>query len=210
MIYDTEPGPEREAFGFAEAVRTHFGFLEEYGLRPVEEKSTFVRYESPSIFVNVYHGRMSFELGVEIGRMASPGVRLTLFEILAYDNVLEYRESGGFTAISPEGIQQFLPTLADWTKKYTVPFLRDDPNAYSAAQEKRRYFAARYTKAVELRVVRAQAEPAWQRKDFAKVVTLYESIKGDLTEVESRKLAYARKHLIPAPDIPGNRARKNN
>jgi hypothetical protein len=37
--------------------------LVDFGLRPVEEKVTLVRYESAGVFLNVYHGRASFELG---------------------------------------------------------------------------------------------------------------------------------------------------
>lgn len=49
-----------------------FDFLRAYGLKPVEEDVTFVRYESDAMFVNVYHGRGSFEIGVEIGRLDRP------------------------------------------------------------------------------------------------------------------------------------------
>jgi hypothetical protein len=54
---------------FKDAVLSNFEFLHTYGLKPVEEDVTFVRYESDAAFVNVYHGRGSFEIGVEIGRL---------------------------------------------------------------------------------------------------------------------------------------------
>ena len=62
-------GAEREGLGFADAVRRHFGFLASRGYRPVLVLSTLVRYERPPLFVNVFHGRVSYELGLEVGRV---------------------------------------------------------------------------------------------------------------------------------------------
>jgi hypothetical protein len=43
------------------------------------------------------------------------------------------------------------------------------------------------------RSVRRQAEEAWRAKDYRRVVELYAPIAKDLTLLESRRLAYARK-----------------
>jgi hypothetical protein len=64
---ETEPSAEWSRLGFAEAVLANFEFLRSYELRRVENDSTFVRFESEAVFVNVYHGRASFEIGVEVG-----------------------------------------------------------------------------------------------------------------------------------------------
>jgi len=71
-MFQTDPGKDRWQLGFQDSVLSSFDFLSTYGLRPVEESATFVRYESSSVFVNVYHGRASFEIGVEIGRRDRP------------------------------------------------------------------------------------------------------------------------------------------
>jgi hypothetical protein len=51
-----------------------------------------------------------------------------------------------------------------------------------------------YAKEVNLSAVRPKAEAAWHAKDYAQVVELYGPIREDLTEVEAKKLAYARSH----------------
>ena len=71
-MLNKEPGPERAQFGFKDAVLSSFKFLGDFGLRRVEEKLTLVRYESSEVLLNVYHGRASYELGVEIGRLKEP------------------------------------------------------------------------------------------------------------------------------------------
>src|SRR5690348_10203982 len=73
-----EPNPEREQLGFRDAVLSSFKFLAEFRLRPVEKKMTFVRYQSRHVFVNVYHGRASYELGIQIGRLADPKKTLSI------------------------------------------------------------------------------------------------------------------------------------
>lgn len=120
MMGRFEPGPGRERLGFEAAVVENFAFLKEAGFECVRRECTFVRYESKRVFVNVYHGRGSFELGVEGNR--------------------------------------------------------------------------RYWHEFNLRVQREKAEKAWMAKDFRAVVESFESMREDLTPLEEKKLAYARKH----------------
>ena len=72
MLCCADPGKDRWQLVFKDAVLSNFGFLRAYGLKHVEEDVTFVRYESDAVFTNVYHGRGSFEIGVEIGRLDRP------------------------------------------------------------------------------------------------------------------------------------------
>lgn len=195
VLSHVTPGPEREALGFVEAVRSSFQFLESYGLRIVEQKSTCVRYESPSVFVNVYHGRASYELDVEIGRMTEPARWVALGEILVLADAPELESRQGFCVLTRERVREFVPKLADLFRRYAGRFLRCDAAVYQAAWQARSTWSVQYEKHVKLRIVRYQAELARQEKRFAKLVELYESIGDDLTEVEVRRLAYARKKI---------------
>jgi hypothetical protein len=69
MLHKFEPGKDRWKLGFKEAVLKNFAFLVSNGFKAVRQDVTFVRYESQVAFVNIYHGRGSFEVGVEIGRL---------------------------------------------------------------------------------------------------------------------------------------------
>src|SRR2546430_3685910 len=88
-MLNEEPSPDRARLRFRDCVLRDFQFLSEFGLRPVEEKTTFVRYESTNVFVNIYHGRASFELGVEVGRLAEPHEKVTLYDIVAWAHAQE-------------------------------------------------------------------------------------------------------------------------
>src|SRR5215471_1441934 len=103
-----EPGPERGQLGFQEAVR--FSFLNSYGFKTVQEQTTFVRFESATVFVNVYHGRASFELGVEIGRLSNPGEMVLLLDVVTWagvDKVEGFGQHVVFQVSNREGVQEF-------------------------------------------------------------------------------------------------------
>ena len=203
-MLNKEPSPERATLGFREAVLSSFKFLSDVGLRPVKEEMTLVRYESSEVFVNVYHGRASFELGVEIGRLQEPAEKLTLYDIIAWAGA-EKAESFGqhvtFQVSSREGVQEFVPKLAHLVQKYGAPFLKADATAYCAVHEARSRGAVEYEKQVNLRDVRRRAETAWHAKDYTQIVELYGPVREELTEVEAEKLAYAEKQVLSAKGV---------
>ena len=209
-MLNKEPGPERAQLGFKDTVLANFKFLGDFGLRPVDEKVTLVRYESAGVFLNVYHGRASFELGVEIGRFKEPETRLSVFDVVRWAGA-EKAEGFGqhvlFQVSSREGVQEFVPKLALLVKKYATPFLRGSEDAYRTALESRAKRYADEVRESNLRVVRSKADAAWQAKDYAQVVELYGPVREDLTEVEVKKLAYAEQHILAAEGIGSRKKR---
>jgi hypothetical protein len=80
------PGSDREKLGFAGAVASSFAFLvADHGFRVVSEVSTLVRFESETVAVQVFHGRGSYELGVEL-HLAADGAHYSLREVIALDD----------------------------------------------------------------------------------------------------------------------------
>jgi hypothetical protein len=208
-MLNKEPSPERAELGFKEAVRSSFKFLNDAGLRLVQQEMTFVRYESPEVFVNVYHGRASFELGVEIGRLEEPNRKLTLYDIVAWEGAEKAEGLGPhvtFQVDSREGVEEFVPKLAALVTKYAAPFLRGDAAAFGSALEFQSERWKEYVKGVNFSQVRWKAEAAWQAKDYAQVVDLYGPVRDDLTEVEAKKLTYAELQVMSAQGV-GRRKR---
>ena len=57
---------------FPENVEDNFSFLEkEYDFVIKNREQIFVRYESNTVFINIYHGKVSTELVLEIGLIES-------------------------------------------------------------------------------------------------------------------------------------------
>jgi hypothetical protein len=214
-MLNEEPGPQRARLGFKDAVVSNFKFLTKLGLHPVDEKITFVRYESSEVFVNIYHGRASFELGVEVGRLNEPeGEKLTVHDIVAWagaEKVEGFGEHVMFQVSSPEGVREFVPKLANLVQKYATPFIKGDATAYREAVEARSRAVAEYVKQVNVKQVRSKAEAAWHSKHYAQVVELYNRVRSELSEVESKRLSYAEQQVLTTEGVgsrPSSRKRR--
>jgi len=198
-----DPSAGRALLAFSDAVHANFGFLCALGFRPVKDDVTCVRYESPEVFVNVYHGRASFELGVEIGRLSDAEKKVNLYEIINWAGAGDAEGFGKhvmFQVSTREGVQEFVPKLARLTQKYGIRLLKGDAAAYREVYATSARSAAEYEKEVALKNVRQKAEAAWHSKDYIRTVELYSAVRNDLTEVEARRLAYAEQQVMSTRD----------
>ncbi len=197
-MFRTEPGKDRWQLGFKDEVLSNFGFLHTYGLKPVEEEVTFVRYESDTVFVNAFHGRGSFEIGVEIGRLDRPE-KYGLDYIVSWAGKAAWDAEGFghgtmFQVSTREGVQSIVPRVAELVRKYGDPFLSGSPALYDELQKANARASVAFEREQMLTHIRKEAESAWTAKDFARFTELLQPVRVDLTEVEGKRLAYAEKH----------------
>lgn len=198
-MFNNEAGKDRWQLGFKDTVLSSFGFLRTYGLRPVEEDATFVRYESDSVFVNIYHGRGSFEIGVEIGRLDRTE-KYGLDYIVSWSGKQAWEAEGFgrgtmFQVSSREGVQNIVPKVAELVKKYGEPFLSGRPAFYAELGKANERASVAYEREQMLTRIRREAENAWTAKDLGRVAELLQPVRTDLTDVETKRLAYAEKHV---------------
>ena len=194
------PGPERANLRFADEVLAAFDFLTtDYGFHRSRVDVTFIRYESRDVFVNVYHGRASYEVELEIGRFAdrvgTEDVKFSLGDII---DVMGARADTGYTffqASNADRVKRLVPRLAELLKEYGKDALAGDPLFFARLQDEQTRMSREYRKQSDLRRIREQVGEAWNQKNYVKVVELYEPIRDDLTAAEIKKLEYARKHL---------------
>lgn len=135
----TEPGLDRPRLGFVRVVREAFAFLEDAGFAVVSEKPTFVRYESPTAFVNVFHGRGSYELGVEFGRWVEVDderveQKFPLADVIALTRDLGDVGFESFTATTNEAVATFVPRLASWAREFGHEALGGDRTVFRAIE----------------------------------------------------------------------------
>src|SRR5690349_15884302 len=176
------PGPERARLGFVEEVLAAFDFLtSEYGFRIVEVEVTFVRYETAEVFVNIYHGRSSYELGVEVGCFAG---MIDSFERKFWiGDFIDWAGARGETnftfamASSPEKVKYWMPRLAALVRKYAGKALSGDALTFAQLLEVQTRVAHEYWKEHDLRRLKEEVHTAWQAKNYAKVVELYEPVR---------------------------------
>jgi hypothetical protein len=163
---------------------------------------TFVRFESPTVAVNVYHGRASYELGVEMELMNDPIAKteppLTLRDIVEFNGAERqtgYTRVVTFSANDPDLVRKFVNKLADLVKIYAEPELKGDRFAFDQLRIFRSRRAAEDDREERNSRIRSEVDKAWQRKDYSSVINLLEKIEMHLTPAEAKKLEYARKHL---------------
>ncbi len=198
-MFTTEPAPDRSQIGFTEAVKSSFAFVNEYGLELVQEEVTLVRYQSEKVSLTVYHGRGSYELGVEFERVDLCGEKFGLYDMLKWAKgagKIEEIPTGGYQGSSREVVQRLVEEMAELVKRYAEPLLQGDAEIYQTLREQQSYDAAEYTKEVHLRAIRRQAEIAWQNKDYKTLLSLYRDLQGDLFPSEFMRFQYAEKQLL--------------
>ncbi|MGH9535315.1 MAG: hypothetical protein ACRD2E_10680 [Terriglobales bacterium] len=199
MLPPAPVGPNRWRLGFPEAVVESFRFLEDLGFRIVKRLPTFVRYESGQVFVNIYHGLSSCEIGVEVGRrdLGHP-YRLPTMVEWAGEDAYE-REGFGrhvmFQVSTREDVQTFAPKVASLVQRYGAEFLRGDPAFYEAVHRWAVPLGAAYVASERDRVRRDRAERARMARDFATMARAYDELEGELTPLERKRLEYAHKRI---------------
>ncbi len=196
-MFRTDPGKERWQLGFKDAVLSSFQFLRTYGLRPIEEDATFFRYRSKAVLVNVYHGRGSFEIGLEIGRRDQPE-KYGLDYIVSWAGQQAWEAEGFgqrtmFQVSTREGVQNIVPKVAELVKKYGDPFLSGRADFYDELKKANEQASVAHEREQMLTRIRKDADAAWTAKDFGRVAELLRPIRADLTGIERRRLAYAEK-----------------
>jgi hypothetical protein len=188
---------DRGELGFVAVAQAAFNFLvEEFGFRLVKsEPPTFVRYESDVMFLNVYHGRRSYELGVEVGPLADPvGLRYGLPDVLGAILGWDDKSRTYFQASNAQAVRRCVGAIADLVASHYGAVLMGDRTVLERVAAYRSEKNQAYEKQALQRPVREAADKAWRAKDYENVQRLYSSIRNDLSLVERKRLDYAERH----------------
>jgi hypothetical protein len=196
-----ETGGNRASLGFVDAAICAFNFLvKDFSFRCVRQDITFVRFESNSVFVNVYHGRVSYELNAEIGQLAigegHPEVPFTIGEILHLVDPKEATNYHPYQVHTADSVRKFITELAELVKEYATPALLGDHEFFQRVAEVQGKRSNAYLKKLQLNRTRTEVETAWHQKNYRRVIELYDSMHEDLTPAEAKRLAYAKKNSL--------------
>lgn len=195
----------RSALLFAESAQKHFAFLQAQGFNCVDSDPTFARFESSSLFVNIYHGRRSFAIGLELGRLGNdddekqPYPMPALLEAVGATTAAEnYRY---YMTHTPDGVDNGLAELAKLFFDHVSQGLCNT-ELFRVLKEQGQARIYKYAHEIELRQMRRKLDIAWHAKDYAKIAELLPPFRSVLTPVELHKLEYAKKH-VTQPKVSG-------
>lgn len=187
---------ERRGLGFVEATRDVFAFVHPFGFRELSSEETIVRYASDRVFLNIYHGRSSYELGLEVGRIESgDGARRHSMSALMRarnpEHAAQYRNR---IATTREEVREGLGMLARDLNTYGEQALRGDSAFFALLEQQQRKWAEEYAADIEYQRVLPRANEAFRRHDYKLAAQLYESVRAKLSPAELKKLEYASRH----------------
>ena len=138
---------------FEELAHEAMDFLvTEFGFRCVSSARKLLRYESPSIFVEVGHSDYDAEVCARVGRLGAPGVLPDQpSERLDFGLILAVADPAGYAAIhrdvpyscarQAEGIHKLLANFARGLRAYGSGLLSADPQTYAEARKLRFWHA---------------------------------------------------------------------
>lgn len=187
---------DRADLYFPELVHKHFHFLGVQGFRCVKQDVTFVRFESSVLFVNIYHGRRSYEIGLEFGQPGNsddednPYNISVLLELMESPIAKEYKS---YMTHTLDGVDDGLEKLARIFYE-NVKYL-EDAKILKKLKIHRQIILEKYWQDIALEQMRRKLDEAWCAKDFHKVVKLLSPMRDTITLVEICKLEYSETQI---------------
>lgn len=184
---------DRSLLRFAEEVKAHFSFLETSGFRCVRAEATFVRFESPTASVNVYHGRRSFEIGLEMESTPSPTDAYSFSEILRLVDREQGERYRNYATHTAQGVAEGVARLAELFQRCIAAGILNDRQLFARLKVQRVELARNYALETQLEQARRKSEAAWRAKDYAAVVAALKPLRAALTAAEVGKLEFAER-----------------
>ena len=185
----------RICFQFAEKVEEHFSFLKSLGFECVSTEATLVRFESPRANINVYHGRRSFEIGLELEIACEDSNSFSFFEVYRLFDQEQAEQYRNYATRTTIGVAEGVRRLGQLFRKCVDEGLFDDDKVVLQLTKQRDHLRERYALETELLQTRRKAEKAWKEKDFVKLVEVLTPYYSHLTQVEKKKVKYAKSNL---------------
>jgi len=189
----------REYLNFKNVVLEAFEFLlNDFNFQCVKINTTLIRYESDRMFLQIYHGRNSFELGLEIGFLEKIKDEEQKYSLAELTEIMGLFKNPGnyipWTVSTPELVKKYVTKLAELAKNNLQDALRGEPSILIRLSEIQTRNHNDFMAEMKLSRIIPQADECFRKKNYKNVIELLLPIRNELSPVFLKKLNYAIKH----------------
>jgi len=176
---------------FPVLVESHFNWLRGCGLLPTIKEETRVVYSNESVSLTVYHGRSSWEVGIEIGFGSFEDEVFSMSELLRLG-----RGSGADSYRNPIAVDAFelekaLKMQSERLKESGETALTGEQTVIAQLKNNRDSWSKKYELETRLEQARPLADAAFRDGDYNRVCELLAPLESALSPAESKKLKFA-------------------
>jgi hypothetical protein len=184
---------QKDRLGFLSIAKAAFKFIESHGFKVTKEDFGFLRYESDLYFINICHGRFSYEINVEMGYKCSEAVLFYLGDIIEMADPKGHENYFTPMAVNEETVYKFIEMHAQWLKKYGENILNGDVHAWAKLRNYHKEKIEKYWDGERNKEIRERAGIAFREKRYDDFIKLILTTETELTKLERKQLEYARK-----------------
>jgi hypothetical protein len=174
---------------FASAVTARFGFLADLGFFLVESLPTLVCYRNGDRQIRIYHGRSSYEIGLEF---VWGGADYSLLEVIRGADPEAAAQHRNWAATTPESVAEGLTQLEGLLTRFGTRAMQGDAELFRELDISRESAGKEYAFDVLARQIRPRAAEAFQRGDYRAAADLYGEIASRLSPAEAKKFVLAK------------------
>lgn len=186
---------ERTKRNFTTLVKNEFLFLHDFGFIEIESLPTIVRYKNGDIEVNIYHGRQSYEIGLEfIYKEVSYSIS-EFIRVIDPELAEKYRNPA---ATENEVVARMLTKIGELTKCYCLPCLQGDRDFFTILEAKRKLWRQEYALQIKADQLRPKANEAFHSQNYPKALELFREIEFCLTPSELKKMEISEREMKAA------------
>jgi hypothetical protein len=187
---------QKDRLGFLSVAKTFFKFLESYGFEIVQEDIGFLRYENTLYYINICHGRLSYEVHIEVGPKDSEDELYHLEDIIGITDPIKSENYFRPMANTPMSLYKFVEMHAQMLKQYGENILKGDSYTWDKLRKCHEEKVTEYWNDKIKKEIQEKAKIAFREKRYNDFIKLYEGIETELTKLERKKLEYAKSRII--------------
>lgn len=186
----------RADLGFVDAVRDSFSLLlREFGFSEAACDDYVVHFQSPNGWLDILHDRASFEIDVALmqksnsARVKAP---FGMADLIRPSDALRAENYRAYSASNSESVCKGVKKLATEMRNFALPALNFDLIFLTQAEQARARAISSFVEDINRTQLNNEVKQAMKRRDWQRIVELYEPVKDQLNATEQKRLAIAK------------------